>query len=57
MIKVIGKFVQCPCCKSVLRYEDEDIRKIEDTDYDGYPVTVGHIECPACLKLVEVYQE
>lgn len=57
MIKVIGKFAQCPCCKSVLRYEDEDIREIEDTDYDGCPVTVGYIECPACLKLIEVHQE
>ena len=57
MIKVIGRFVKCPCCNSVLKYEDEDIEETEEYDYEGCPINIGYIKCPTCGKLVELYNE
>lgn len=37
----------CSSCKSLLEYEIEDIKRVEDLDIDSF-----YIECPVCGNFI-----
>ena len=45
--EAIGYKIDCPFCKSVLKFSGEDIE-------DNFPYSGGCIECPVCKKKINV---
>ena len=45
--EAIGYKIDCPFCKSVLKFSREDIE-------DDFPYSGGSVECPVCKKKINV---
>ena len=45
--EAIGYKIDCPFCKSVLKFSREDIE-------DEFPYSGGTVECPVCKKKINV---